>query len=139
MPILKDIKNLDFGAELEFQTSRSSGPGGQNVNKVESKVELRFSISNSVLFTPDEKLRLKEKLANQLIDEDSVRVICQENRSQLKNKDIALKKFKEILQEVFTVPKKRKPTVVPAAVTEKRLLTKKRDAEVKAKRGKVDW
>jgi ribosome-associated protein len=139
MPVLKDLKNVDFSSELEFLTSRSSGPGGQNVNKVESKVELRFSIEKSLQFTDEEKDRLREKLSNQLVDNDSVRVVCQENRSQLKNKEIALKKFKDILQEVFIIPKKRKPLPIPAAVIEKRLSTKKRDSEIKAKRGKVDW
>ncbi len=139
MPITKDISLLDFTNEIAFSTSRSSGPGGQNVNKVETKVELRFSIANSVLFSDAEKEKIRLALSKQLIDNDSIRVVCQENRSQLKNKNLAFKKFIEMLQEVFTEQKERKPSSIPAEVVKKRLATKKRDAEIKANRAKIDW
>ncbi len=139
MPITKDIKKIDFSDELDFLTSRSGGPGGQNVNKVETKVELRFSVNKSSLFTETEKAKIRLALVKQIIDDDSIRVFCQESRSQLKNKDLAIKKFKELLQEVFTEQKERKPSEIPAEIVKKRLSTKKRDAEIKAKRAKVDW
>ena len=139
MPITKDISLLDFSSEIVFQTSRSSGPGGQNVNKVESKVELRFSIKDSELFSEIEKEKIKTALSKQLIDDDSLRITCQEHRSQLKNKATAVKKFVEVLQEVFTEQKERKPSAIPVEIVKKRLATKKRDAAIKANRGKIDW
>jgi ribosome-associated protein len=139
MPSLKDISNIDFLSEFEFSTSRSSGAGGQNVNKVETKVSLRFSLKNTKLFNDDEKAFLKEKLNNQLIDEDIIQIVCQESRSQLKNKETAIKKFLSLLKKSFFVPIVRKPTPIPDAIIEKRLATKKRDSEIKANRSKIEW
>ena len=132
MPI--DIKNIDFLPELEFQTSRSSGPGGQNVNKVETKVELRFNVAVSILLTDEQKTRLLEKLQNQLIQETILAITAQAKRSQLQNKALAVKKFYKILEKAFYEQKKRIPSKMPRSVVEKRLKTKKIDSEKKSLR-----
>ncbi len=129
-----DIKTIDFLPELEFQTSRSGGPGGQNVNKVETKVELRFDIRASNLLTDLQKNRLLEKLQNQLVQESILAIAAQEKRSQLQNKELAIKKFYKILEKAFHEKKKRIPSKTPRAVVEKRLKTKKIDSEKKSLR-----
>ncbi len=129
-----DIKTIDFLPELEFQTSRSGGPGGQNVNKVETKVELRFDIRASNLLTDLQKNRLLEKLQNQLVQESILAITAQEKRSQLQNKELAIKKFYKILEKAFHEKKKRIPSKTPRAVVEKRLKTKKIDSEKKSLR-----
>ncbi|MFY7911263.1 MAG: alternative ribosome rescue aminoacyl-tRNA hydrolase ArfB [Emticicia sp.] len=135
-----DIKTIDFLPEIEFQTSRSGGPGGQNVNKVETKVELRFNIANSTLLTDEQKTRLLEKLQSQLVQETVLAITAQEKRSQLQNKELVVKKFYKILEKAFHEKKKRIPSKTPQAVVEKRLKTKKIDGEKKSLRSqKIDF
>lgn len=129
-----DIKTIDFLPELEFQTSRSGGPGGQNVNKVETKVELRFNIATSTLLTDEQKTRLLEKLQSQLVQETVLSLSAQEKRSQLQNKELVIKKFYKVLEKAFHEKKKRIPSKVPQVIVEKRLKTKKIDSEKKSLR-----
>ena len=133
---MKIIAKIDFSTEIVFNTSRSSGSGGQNINKVETKVELRFDLNASVLLDDAEKVKIKEKLKNQINQENELLVVCQESRSQLKNKELALKKFKELLTSALTVQKKRKPTKPTLEKIEKRLKTKRINAEKKATRAR---
>ena len=133
---MKNIAKIDFSTEIVFNTSRSSGSGGQNINKVETKVELRFDLNASVLLDDTEKVKIKEKLKNQINQENELLVVCQESRSQLKNKELALKKFKELLTSALTVQKKRKPTKPTLEKIEKRLKTKRINAEKKATRAR---
>jgi ribosome-associated protein len=135
-----DIKTIDFLPEIEFQTSRSGGPGGQNVNKVETKVELRFNIATSTLLTDEQKARLLEKLQSQLVQETFLAITAQEKRSQLQNKELVIKKFYTILEKGLHEKKKRIPSKTPKSVVEKRLKTKKIDGEKKSLRSeKIDF
>ena len=110
--------------ELTFKTSRSGGKGGQNVNKVSSKVELIFNPQNSLLFTDDEKVLLLERLANRLDSEGNLHIVSQEDRSQLLNKQRTVIKLVKLLTQCLQVEKKRKPTKIPKAVIAKRLSNK---------------
>lgn len=122
--------------EVSFKTSRSGGSGGQHVNKVSTKVELDFDVLESKVLTDEEKALVSEKLASRLTADGILQVISQSERSQLRNKKVALEKFQELIQACFVVPKKRKPSKVPRRVKEKRLLTKKMKAEIKKLRRK---
>ncbi|GAA4378712.1 alternative ribosome rescue aminoacyl-tRNA hydrolase ArfB [Hymenobacter koreensis] len=127
-----------FWSELQVQTSRSSGPGGQNVNKVESRVEVRFDVSNSLLLNDEQKQRILEKLGNQLTAEGLFVVTAQEDRSQLRNKEIALKKLHDALVKALHRPKARRPTKPSKGAVRKRLETKKKNSEKKANRRSLD-
>lgn len=124
---------------VAFKTSRSGGKGGQNVNKVSSKVELIFNIEEAYFFTEDEKNRLKEKLFTRLDSEGLLHVVSQEDRSQLLNKQRAVMKLVTILKSALQVQKARKATKVPKAVKEKRLANKAATALKKESRRKFDF
>ncbi len=122
---------------IVFKTSRSSGSGGQHVNKVATKVELLFDLWAADALTQKEKQRIQEKLAARISQEGILRVVCQSTRSQLKNKRIAIEKFLDLLEKALIIPKKRKKAKIPKKIKEARLKSKKRQSEKKATRKKI--
>lgn len=117
---------------------RSSGAGGQHVNKVSSKVELTFDINESEGLSDKEKQRIQLKLRSRLTNDGALVLQCDEARSQHRNKDLVVKRFFEILKNALVVPKKRKPTKPTKSSKEKRLKSKKITADKKAARKKPD-
>ncbi len=117
--------------ELKFKTSRSSGSGGQNVNKVSTKVELRFDVENSSLFSDIEKNRIKTKLKNRITNEGILILTSDSERTQLGNKKKVLELFFEILEKALRKPKKRIKTKPTRTSKEKRLKEKKIQSEKK--------
>ena len=109
---------------VTFKTSRSGGKGGQNVNKVSSKVELIFNLASATFLTDDERALLSERLAGRLDQEGNLHVVSQEDRSQLLNKEKTIAKLIALLKSALHVQKKRKPTKIPKAVIRKRLENK---------------
>jgi ribosome-associated protein len=132
------MTKTDITPELKFKTSRSGGKGGQNVNKVETKVEARWHVLNSALFTEEQKKIIVEKLVNKINENGELVVVCSEDRSQLGNKEKVVKKINQIVHKALLVPKKRTPTKIPKGVIEKRLNDKKKTSEIKEARKKID-
>ena len=128
----------DFTSEFQFQASRSGGAGGQNVNKVSTKVELRFNVLTSSLLDDAQKVLLQEKLKNQINSEGELIIISQEERTQLRNKNTVIKKFYALLKMALFIPKKRLKVKPTASMIAKRLESKKKISEKKANRGKID-
>lgn len=137
-PDINKITFEYFEPELQFSSSRSSGPGGQHVNKVNTKIELRFHIPSSELLSEEEKSILLQKLKNKINKEGELLIVSQEDRSQLKNKEIAIRKFISLLIDVLTPKKKRKVTKPSKASIQKRLVNKKLVSEKKIQRKKPD-
>ncbi len=125
--------------ELNFKAVRSSGAGGQNVNKVSSKVVLNFDLKNSQALSEEEKLLLETKIASRLTSENILILNCDEDRSQLKNKAIVTKRFLEIITNGLKVPKIRKATKIPKSVIRKRIKDKKNISKIKQNRRKPDF
>jgi ribosome-associated protein len=125
-------------SELQFKAVRSSGAGGQNVNKVSSKVVLTFDLSLSQAFEEAEKELLFTKLSNKLSNENLLILNCDEDRSQLRNKEIVTKRFFDLITKSLIVPKKRKATKIPRSVIEKRIKAKRNLSEIKQNRRKPD-
>lgn len=125
--------------ELSFKAVRSSGAGGQNVNKVSSKVVLSFDVENSKVLAEEEKALLYTKLSARLTTENILILNCDEDRSQLKNKAIVTKRFLDIITQALVVPKIRKATKVPKSVIKKRLKDKKSLSETKQNRRKPEF
>ena len=128
------MEERDFSNELHYSASRSSGPGGQNVNKVSSKVELRFHVASSVLLSDAEKEMIGEKLATRINAAGELILVSQVERSQLKNKERVTEKFYLLVSRALTPRKKRKATKPSPASREERLETKRRQSEKKARR-----
>ena len=120
--------------EVVFKAVRSSGSGGQNVNKVATKVELYFNLGKSKYFDEQQKLRLRNSLQQRLTKSGSLILSCGETRSQLKNKNIVTKRFLELIEEGLKEEKERRETKISKAVKRKRLDTKKKNSEKKANR-----
>lgn len=133
-----NFTKAELQKETSYKTSRSGGKGGQNVNKVSSRVELLFSIASSALFTDEEKLLLAEKLQNRLNKDGYVQVICDEERSQYLNKEKAIERLILLLARALQKPKVRKPTKVSKAAKAARLDSKKIQSAKKENR-KVDF
>ena len=125
-----------FEKEFEYITSRSSGAGGQHVNKTNSKVELRFNIRGSILLNNDEKELLLKNLAGRINKESILQIVSQKSRSQLKNKKTCIKKFYELLEKGLEIPKERKKTKRSKRSIFKRLENKKKQSEKKERRRK---
>ena len=124
---------------MQFKAVRSSGAGGQNVNKVSSKVVLSFDLKNSQALSEEEKMRLETKLSSRLTSDLVLILNCDEDRSQLKNKAIVTKRFLDIITEGLHIPKIRKATKIPKSVIRKRIKDKKNVSEIKKSRRKPDF
>lgn len=133
-----DFSIDDLQPQLTFKTSRSGGKGGQNVNKVSSKVELNFDFQSCPFFTEDEKKRLKEKLHNRMTADGAVQVVSEAERSQLLNKQRTAEKLMILLKNALKVQKQRKATKPKKSAVEQRLKQKHLQALKKMNR-RADW
>jgi ribosome-associated protein len=131
----RSIKELK--QELSFSVSRSGGPGGQNVNKVNSKVTIKFDVANSQVLTIEEKEVLLKMLSAKLTKDGILVLTSRESRSQLENKEEVLKKFEALLTRAFEKKKVRKATKPSKSSVQKRIKFKKQQSEKKEWRRKV--
>lgn len=126
-------------SELQFKAVRSSGAGGQNVNKVSSKVVLSFDLKNANSLSIEEKLLLETNLSSRLTKDQILILNCDEDRSQLKNKEIVIKRFLTIIEQGLYIPKIRKATKIPKSVIRKRIKDKKNLSDIKKNRKKPEF
>lgn len=124
--------------ELQYKAVRSSGAGGQNVNKVSSKVVLSFDLKKSSALSDEEKALLEINLSSRLTADLILILNCDEDRSQLKNKEIVTKRFVTLIKKGVTVPKPRKETNIPKSAIRKRIKNKKNVSQIKQNRRKPD-
>lgn len=124
--------------ELKFKAVRSSGAGGQHVNKVSTKVELSFDLFNSDALTDIEKERILKKLKSRLTNDGILSLYGDATRSQHRNKELVIKRFLKLLEDSLKIPKKRKKTKPSKGAIEKRLKSKKKASQKKANRSKPD-
>jgi ribosome-associated protein len=133
-PSISDLKS-----EMKIQTSRSGGPGGQHVNKVETKVILVFNVNTSARLSDIQKEMIRVKHGSKLTNQGELIVSCDSKRSQLRNKELAFKKMDRLLAKAFEIKKKRKATKPSKAAIRERLDKKKAHSEKKALRRKIDY
>src|SRR5512132_1894702 len=122
-------------SELDVRVSRSSGAGGQHVNKTSSRVEIFWNILASRALSEEQRERLREKLASRMTTEGSVRVVASDLRSQSRNRDLAEERLADLVRRALIIPRKRKPTKPTRAAKEARLDAKKRQSDKKRERG----
>ena len=132
-----DTSQLD--QELQFRAIRGSGPGGQHVNKVATKVEVRWKLTDTKAFSEAEIVRLSAKLHTRLNSDGELILTDHSTRSQHRNREKVLERFYQLLRRALHTPKKRKPTKPSQASRAKRLETKRRRSEVKSRRGPIDF
>ena len=126
-------------SELNYKAVRSSGSGGQNVNKVSSKVVLNFDVENSNGLSEEEKVLVLSKLSTRLTKDNILILNCDEDRSQFKNKAIVTKRFLDLITQSLHIDKIRKATKIPKSVIRKRLKDKKTVSEVKKNRRRPEF
>src|SRR5258707_15062578 len=131
MPLTRLLNSPLLSNELEFSTSRSSGPGGQNVNKVNTKVTLRWNIKDSTHLAAEEKELLQQKFVSRLTMDGTLLITSQDKRSQLQNKEETLLKLENLLKQAFTKRKKRKPSKPSKSSVKSRLDKKKKHSDKK--------
>ncbi|PCJ83763.1 MAG: aminoacyl-tRNA hydrolase [Flavobacteriales bacterium] len=134
-----NIREIDFEPELTFKTTRSSGKGGQHVNKVETRVELYFDVRNSQLISDEQKERIAEKLKNRISNEGILFLSSEKSRSQIANKKDAVERFYQLLEKALKKEKPRIATKPSKGAKEKRLKEKKMHTKKKEMRKKPDW
>ena len=127
-----------ISSEFIFSASRSSGPGGQNVNKVNTKVTLQWDVSGSVVLTDEQRETIKTKLKSYITKEGALQLTSQEKRSQLQNKEAVVEKLEQLLTKAFEKKKPRKATKPSKAAKQKRVLNKKQHGEKKKWRQRPD-
>lgn len=120
--------------ELELRASRSSGPGGQHVNKTSSRIELVWDVAASPTLDDRQRARLLARLGARLDSTGRLRIVAQEERSQWRNREAALARFAEVVAQALAVPKARKPTRIPRAAKRARLDAKKQRGALKRDR-----
>ncbi len=123
--------------ELTFEFSRSSGPGGQNVNKVSTRVTLLFDVEGSPSLTDDQRSRIKNRLGTRITKAGVLRVTSQRHRSQRANREAAVERFIELVREAFRMRRPRRRTKPTRAARERRIQEKKRRGELKRGRGAI--
>lgn len=134
---VQTLQNIPYGSldsELNFSFSRSGGPGGQSVNKLNTKAELRFHLDSSSTLNNDQKEILNKKLAAKLNHEGELVLTSQETRSQLENKQLVIKKFYDLINKSLKKPKRRVKTKATRASKERRIQAKKEQSEKKSRR-----
>lgn len=126
-------------SDLSFETARSSGPGGQHVNKTETKVTLVFDLDGSPVLSEEQKAVVHEQLASRISKEGALRISSQSSRSQRANREDAIERFAALLRDALTPKPDRKPTRTPPKAKRERLDAKKRQADKKRSRQPPDW
>lgn len=126
-------------SELRFTASRSAGPGGQNVNKVSSRITLLFDVRTSPSLTPEQRDKLEQRLPTRINKEGVLRVSVQRERSQARNRELAVERFVELLRDAFDEDPERRPTRQPRWAKRKRLKNKKRQSERKKGRARPSY